>query len=128
MRRLLYVISFTSHLERTKLFYRDALGLTVQADTPFMVNFANDGNGLVLLAVQPSQTREVELCFESSDVPATVDRLAARGVEFLDELQKQSFGTVIHFRDHEGHLLSLLQPSDAAAEERPSARLAQHGE
>src|SRR5436309_2721405 len=113
MKRLLNVISFTGDLERSKAFYRDGLGLPVAADTPLMVSFAPDGVGLVLLAVNSDQKRGVELCFESDNVAEAVQRLGVRGVEFADELRQLSFGSVIHFRDPEDNLLSLLQPGTA---------------
>jgi catechol 2,3-dioxygenase-like lactoylglutathione lyase family enzyme len=111
MQRLLYVISFTSDLELSKKFYRDGLGLTVGTDTPFWVDFAGDGAGLALLAMSPGQKREVELCFEAENVAASVKALRGRGIVFLDEVRKLAFGSVIHFRDPEGNLFSLLQPS-----------------
>ena len=114
MKRLLHVVSFTSDLESSKRFYRESIGLVPGADTPFMVNFATDGVGLVLLAVQPAQRKEVELCFESENVAAAVENLQSRGVEFIDELRHLAFGSVIHFRDPEGNLLSLLQPGSGA--------------
>jgi len=75
-----------------------------------MADFSSNGTGLVLLAVHEQQKREVELCFESYDVHAAVERLRERGVRFIDELRTLAFGSVIHFRDPEGNLLSLLQP------------------
>jgi catechol 2,3-dioxygenase-like lactoylglutathione lyase family enzyme len=130
MRRLLHVISFTTDLEQSKRFYRDGIGLSVGADTPFMVNFSTDGTGLVLLAVSPTQRREVELCFESEQVAASVEALRSRGVEFIDELRALEFGSVIHFRDPEGNLLSLLQPGSGAkqtASEREALAAAKSG-
>src|SRR2546425_2429681 len=44
------------------------------------------------------------------------ESLRARGVEFIDELRHLEFGSVIHFRDPEGNLLSLLQPGSGAKE------------
>lgn len=128
MKRLLHVVSFTHDLETTKRFYRDTIGLSVGADTPFMVNFSTDGTGLVLLAMPPSQRREVELCFESDRVGAAVEKMRGRGVEFIDELRHLEFGSVIHFRDPEGNLLSLLQPGSGAKETRAEreARTAAH--
>jgi catechol 2,3-dioxygenase-like lactoylglutathione lyase family enzyme len=114
MRRLQHVISFTSDIAKSRDFYRDAIGLKVVADTPFMVNFANGGTGLMLLALSPGQKQEVELCFESDNVASAVDQLRARGVQFIDELRQLAFGSVIHFRDPEGNLLSILQPGGAA--------------
>ena len=115
MRRLQHVISFTSDIAKSRDFYRDAIGLTVVADTPFMVNFATDGTGLMLLAMSPGQQRqEVELCFESDNVAVAVQQLRDRGVQFIDELRQLAFGSVIHFRDPAGNLLSILQPGGAA--------------
>jgi predicted enzyme related to lactoylglutathione lyase len=116
MRRLLYVVSFTTDLDQTKRFYRDGIGLSIGADTPFMANFGSEGTGLVLLAVNASTKREVELCFEAPDAPRAVEDLRGRGVQFVDELRQLSFGSVIHFRDPEGNLLSLLQPGSAEQE------------
>jgi predicted enzyme related to lactoylglutathione lyase len=114
MRKLLHIVSLTSDIEQSKRFYRDGIGLTVAVDTPFMANFSTGGAGLVLVAVVPTQRREVELCFESENVTASVEALRGRGVEFIDELRHLAFGSVIHFRDPEGNLLSLLQPGSGA--------------
>lgn len=114
MKRLLHVVSFTTDIEASKRFYRDAMGLSLGADTPFMANFSTDGAGLMLLAVQPTRRHEVELCFESERVTTVVETLRSRGVEFIDELRHLAFGSVIHFRDPEGNLFSLLQPGSGA--------------
>src|SRR2546428_9663109 len=116
MRKLLHIVSLTTDIEQSKRFYRDGIGLTVAVDTPFMANFSTGGAGLVLVAVPPTQRREVELCFESERVTTAVEALRARGVEFIDELRHLEFGSVIHFRDPEGNLLSLLQPGSGAKE------------
>src|SRR2546428_12205812 len=118
MRKLLHIVSLTTDIEQSKRFYRDGIGLTVAVDTPFMANFSTGGAGLVLVAVPPTQRREVELCFESERVTTAVEALRARGVEFIDELRHLAFGSVIHFRDPEGNLLSLLQPGSGDRESR----------
>jgi predicted enzyme related to lactoylglutathione lyase len=115
MRRLLHLVNFTADLEQSKQFYRHGLGLEVAADTPFMVDFSSEGVGLILLALSPQQKREVELCFESPQIEETVQRLRSRGVQFVDELRHLSFGSVIHFRDPEGNLISLLRPAEDVA-------------
>lgn len=121
MRRLLYVISFTSQIEESKRFYRDILGLKVGTDSPYWVDFTTEGTGLALLAVNPGTVKGVELCFESEDVERSMDALIQRGVTFTDELRRLAFGSVIHFRDTENNLLSLLQPSPAAADPAPAS-------
>jgi len=77
MRRLLYVISFTSQIEASKRFYHDVLGLEVGTDSPYWVDFATDGAGLALLAVNPGTVKGVELCFESENVEQSMTSLTS---------------------------------------------------
>src|SRR5439155_1938489 len=114
MTRLRFVIAFTSDVEQMRHFYRDLVGLRIASESPFFVEFQSDGAALSLLAVRPAQRREIELCFETHDVELEASALRARGVDFLDEIRQQEFGKVIHFRDPEGSLLSLLEPSAAS--------------
>jgi predicted enzyme related to lactoylglutathione lyase len=113
MNRLLFVMPFTSDIEDMKKFYRDAVGLTVLNESPFFVQFESRGEGtsFALLAVRPQQEKETELCFESQDLEADIRKLRERGVEFTDEARTEAFGQVIHLRDPEGNLISLLEPS-----------------
>ena len=113
MRRLLYCIAFTSDIEPMKQFYRDGIGLRIASETPFFVQFENgaEGASMALVAVPRGQSHEVELCFETADIVSAVAALRLRGVEFDDEIRQETFGKVIHFRDSEGSLLSLLEPA-----------------
>jgi catechol 2,3-dioxygenase-like lactoylglutathione lyase family enzyme len=115
MDRLMYVIVFTPEIERMKAFYRDGMGLEVASETPYFVSFGTGGASLALMALSPNQKREFELCFQTADVDADVKRLRSRGVTFIDEVKWLPFGRVIHARDPESNLLSLLQPSAPAA-------------
>src|SRR5881628_1033720 len=115
MTRLRFVIAFTSDVEQMKRFYRDLVGLRIASESPFFVEFESDGAALSLLAVRPGQKREIELCFETPDVERDTAALRGRGVDFLDEIRQQEFGKVVHFRDPEGSLLSLLEPTAASA-------------
>jgi predicted enzyme related to lactoylglutathione lyase len=111
MNRLLYVIALTPDLERMKRFYQDAVGLDVVVDSPAFVSFNTGGASLALIAIPRAQKREIELCFDSDDVDADVQALAARGVKFVDEPKTVEFGRVAHARDPEGNVLSLLAPT-----------------
>jgi predicted enzyme related to lactoylglutathione lyase len=113
--RLRYVIALTPDMETMKSFYRDALGLPATSDSPGFVGFDSepDGPGLGLVAVGPDQPREVELCFQVRDIETTFGALRGRGVKFLDEIRDQAFGRIVHLRDPEGNLVSLLQPASA---------------
>ena len=111
MNRLMYVIVFTPDLEGMKSYYRDDMGFELTSDSQFFASFATGGASLALMAVHPQQKREFELCFNSADLDADVRVLKSRGVEFIDSPKWQPFGRVVHARDPEGNLLSLLQPS-----------------
>jgi len=111
MDRLQYVIALTHELEKMKQFYHDVMGFAVSAETPYFVSFATGGASLALLAIQPAQKREFELCFHSQDVDADAARFRLRGVQFVDEARTLDFGRVIHARDPEGNLISLLKPA-----------------
>jgi predicted enzyme related to lactoylglutathione lyase len=111
--RLLYVMPYTSDIEGMKRYYSEAVGLEIRNQSPAFVQFAggSDGASFALLAVRAGQPHETELCFEAPQVDESFRALQSRGVVFLDEPRTQSFGRVVHLRDPEGNLLSLLQPA-----------------
>ena len=111
MERLLYVIAFTHDIEPMKRFYRDTVGLEPAVDSPAFVSFDTGGASLALIAVPSQQKREFELSFRSRDVDADALALKRRGVKFIDEARTLDFGRVIHARDPEGNLFSLLDPA-----------------
>jgi predicted enzyme related to lactoylglutathione lyase len=112
MNRLMYVIVFTPDLESLKSFYRDDMGFDVTSQSQFFASFATGGASLALMAMSPGQQREFELCFNSADLDADVRALKSRGVTFIDSPKWLPFGRVVHARDPEGNLLSLLQPNE----------------
>src|SRR5437867_3739484 len=118
--RLLYCMAFTTDVEQMKVFYRDGIGLPIASESPFFVQFGTNGASLALLAIQPSQKREFELCFESSNIVSDVAELRGRGVEFIDDVRHQKFGKVIHARDPEGNLISLLETGDDGSRQSSS--------
>jgi lactoylglutathione lyase len=113
--RLKYVIAFTSDIEEMKTFYRDRVGLAVGSESAFWVDFeaGPEAPSLGLLAVAPQQKREIEMCFSAADLDSEVAALRGRGVEFLDEIRNEAFGRLIHLRDPEGNLVTLLESGDA---------------
>lgn len=118
MNRLMYVIVLTPDLESMKSFYRDDMGFDVMSQSQFFASFATGGASLALMAMDPQQPREIELCFHSPDLEKDVRSLKSRGVTFIDAPRWLPFGRVVHARDPEGNLLSLLQPNDPP---RPAA-------
>jgi catechol 2,3-dioxygenase-like lactoylglutathione lyase family enzyme len=128
--RLFLCIAFTSEMEGMRKFYRDTVGLGVVTDGPFFAQFEGEPEGAspAVLAVSPGQPREIELCFETPDLEADVAVLRGRGVRFVDEIRRQEFGKVIHFRDPEGNLFSMLEPSVSVAGSRAAGASAERGE
>jgi len=94
-----------------KEFYRDQVGLRVEYETPTWVEFdsAPGFARLGLLSVRSSAKKEIELCFETKDIAAAAESRNRRGVTFVDNVREQAFGKVIHSRDPEGNLLTMLQ-------------------
>jgi catechol 2,3-dioxygenase-like lactoylglutathione lyase family enzyme len=101
-------------------FYRDKLGLTFLRDDGFALVF--DMNGVMLrIGRVPEFTpaQNTVLGWESEDIAATVDELAAKGVAFSrypnmgqDERGIATFPTgdkVAWFQDPDGNVLSISQ-------------------
>jgi len=101
-------------------FYRDAIGLTLVADTPFSMVFRS-GDTTIRLHKVPGYTPYAftQLGWDVSDLDAEVDALAARGVAFerFDGMDQDARGIwsapdgarVAWFKDPDGNLLSLSQ-------------------
>jgi len=119
MNRLMYLIVFTHDIDAMKRFYRDDLGFETTSESPFFVSFNTGGASLALMAMHPQQKQEKELCFATHDIEADVDALRQRGVRFIDEIKNEAFGRVVHARDPEGNLLSLLQAPAPAGGDGP---------
>ena len=111
-------------------FYRDVLGYAIGpqhdvADQKVRVVFVSRGESRVELLEPTDQDSGVarflaergrdtlhHLCFEVDDLAATLDRLAARGVELVDRAPRRgALGLVafLHPRSANGVLIELLQ-------------------
>ena len=100
-------------------FYRDTLGLTLQAEHPGFAFFDAGGFTLALSEglARASTTRvgATELVFGEEDVRAAYDKLRARGVTFLGEPHAVA-GPIFaaNFTDPDGHRLSIFGPEHKA--------------
>jgi predicted enzyme related to lactoylglutathione lyase len=103
----------TRDQQRALKFYTESLGFEVATDQPF-----NEKQRWIELRIGHSQTRVVLFTPEGhedrigtffngsiacDDVEATYRQLRQRGVEFLEEPQKQPWGTFATFRDPDGN-------------------------
>ena len=103
----------TRDQERALKFYTESLGFEVATDQPF-----NEKQRWIELRIGHSQTRVVLFTPEGheerigtffngsiacDDVEATYRQLRQRGVEFIQEPQKQPWGTFAKFKDPDGN-------------------------
>lgn len=112
----------TVDLPRSQAFYVDMLGLPVVTTTPFATVLDANSCHLRLTPVQEvSPAASTLVGWVVPAIAATVTGLSARGVAFerfggLDQDELGIWGSpggdqVAWFRDPDGHLLSLTQPS-----------------
>jgi lactoylglutathione lyase len=113
--KITHVMLGVETTERALPFYRDVLGLTVQAEHP---GFAFLDAGLFTLALSEGLARAsavrvgaTELVFGVEDVTATYHELREKGVSFLNEPRAVA-GPMFaaNFTDPDGHRLSIFGP------------------
>lgn len=103
-----------SDLDRSRAFYRDRLGLSVEREIPGFVFLATGPVTLCLstahagLAEKPGPT---EVVLAVASVREAYAALKANGVEFLREPTNVTGDSwAANFRDPDGHLLSIFGP------------------
>lgn len=109
---------FVHDFERAVHFYANTLGMTVEtrADEFGWAQFATGPCSLAVERLETSDPeapklvgRYVGVSLRVPDVHAAYHALVARGVEFLAPPEKQAWGgTLAHFRDPDGNVLTLL--------------------
>jgi len=106
--------------DKTLAFFRDKLGLTFVHDDGFALVFDLDGVMLRIARVPEfTPAQHTVLGWESANIAATIDELAAKGVEFTiypnmgqDERGIATFPNgdkVAWFKDPSGNVLSISQ-------------------
>ena len=100
-------------------FYRDKLGLKVKMQEP---QLALLDAGPLTLGLSPGHVRlapqvngATEIVFQVNDVRSARQALIDRGIAFMNEpRQVTPTDWAAHFRDPDGHLLSIFGPAGAA--------------
>jgi catechol 2,3-dioxygenase-like lactoylglutathione lyase family enzyme len=114
----------TTNADGAISFYRDALGLKFHRDDGFALVFETDGVMLRIAKVPEfTPAKHTVLGWESENIAATVDELAAKGVAFTrypnmgqDERGICTFPNgdkVAWFTDPDGNVLSISQHAQA---------------
>jgi predicted enzyme related to lactoylglutathione lyase len=103
---------FVTDIERAKRFYRDDLGLTVTREGSFGAEFIE---GPTHLGVHPATHpdakamvgRHTGITFHIDGILPFCERLHERGVRFLAEPTRQSFGVMAMIADPDGNVFAL---------------------
>ena len=112
--KLSSVILRVSDIEKSKLFWSEAVGLDILVELPTFTFLDGGGTSLILSHIDADVTDEslTEVVFESDEVESEYGEMAERGVPFELKLrplttdgQRQLLGA--HFRDPDGHYGSL---------------------
>jgi len=115
-----FVTSFPPALR----FYRDVLGLPLarlHAELPEYAVFDTGETSLVVELVDGESDPELVgrftgVSFSTPDIVDAYEHLRAQGVVFLHPPERQTWGgTLAHFKDPSGNVLTMVQHEDAAA-------------
>ena len=119
--RLAAVRVFTADAERSIRFYEETVGLRLESGSA-EDQYALFDTGATKLIIEPVDSEDAEdldligrfvgVSFEVADVVEVHRQLEARGVRFAAPPEKQPWGgTLAHFRDPDGNILTLLGAS-----------------
>lgn len=114
-RKLVQVALTCRDLDRSRVFYRDTLGLSLMFEAGTMLFFDAGGQRLVVgLAEKPDQLiGGTYIYFDAPDLPALVPALKAKGVEMIGGIETLQ-RTDTHelklqfFRDPDGNQIGLM--------------------
>jgi catechol 2,3-dioxygenase-like lactoylglutathione lyase family enzyme len=109
---------FVTDWERSLAFHSETLGMPI-AYSGAEMGWAELDTGAAHLALERVDTdddesadlvgRFVAVSLQVDDVQATYDELRSRGVEFVSGPERQPWGgTLAHFRDLDGNVLTLV--------------------
>jgi predicted enzyme related to lactoylglutathione lyase len=128
-----YVILYVRDLDKAKVFYTEALGLTVleAASGPTFVTLRSAGGAMLglqdktasrLPPAREEQPGSAELSFEVDDVDGTWQRWKEKNVEIVTDPMDLPFGRYFLAKDPEGHYLSAYRFTPPAITPPESAR------
>jgi len=106
---------FVDDQDRAVAFYRDTLGLSLRFEAP---QFAIFNTGTASLMIEPVAGTDEDrslvgrftgVSLTAPDIAHSYAVLTARGVEFLHPPEPQPWGTMTHFRDPSGNVITLVE-------------------
>jgi catechol 2,3-dioxygenase-like lactoylglutathione lyase family enzyme len=114
------VILLVSNMDRSIKFYRDTLGIPVKTKSKDWTEFFNKDT---VLALHPAKKKSkmktgsgMLVGFEVSDLDSTVKILKEKKVKFFKKPKEEPFGKHAIIKDPDGHLVSIAEIKEKAAE------------
>ena len=114
------VILLVSNMDRSIKFYGDTLGIPIKTKSKDWTEFFNKDT---VLALHPAKKKSqmktgsgMLVGFEVSDLDSTVNTLKQKKVKFFKKPKDEPFGKHAIIRDPDGHLVSIAEIKEKAAE------------
>ena len=114
------VILLVSNMEKSIRFYKDTLGIPIKTKSKDWTEFFNRDT---VLALHPAKKKSkiktgsgMLVGFEVSDLESTVKKLKEKKVKFFKKLKEEPFGKHTIIQDPDGHLVSIAEIKEKAAE------------
>ena len=107
-------------MDKSIRFYRDILGIPVKTKSKDWTEFFNKDT---VLALHPAKKKSkiktgsgMLVGFEVSDLDSTVKKLKEKKVKFFKKPKEEPFGKHAIIQDPDGHLVSIAEIKEKAAE------------
>ena len=114
--RISYITLWVNEYDACLAFYRDVLGLPLEASDENFAQFATQGTKLYLHRLGDKsllRSRGLEIHFEVPDVDVAYSKLLDRGVQFEHQPANMPWGArMAAFRDPEGNAIEIVGPLD----------------
>lgn len=112
------VVFYVQHLARTRSFYEDVLGLTLQTQEghhgTFMTTQAGETTLIFIEQDEPAGRTPVIVFGLDGGIEEIVEGMVEQGVEIVAPVSEApDGGLTADFLDPDGHVLSFYQPAEA---------------
>ncbi len=107
------VVFMVGDLERTRRFYREALGIELEPQDGLLYALIGTVE-LIFFQGEASRGTSPQFVFglEEGGIDTLAERLASMGVEVVTPVSEAPGGWSVDFRDPDGHVLSLYQSGE----------------
>jgi glyoxylase I family protein len=105
------VVFMVQSLERTRLFYVDALGLELAEKEGYLLGTLPGGTELLFFEGEAVRGTSPQIVFglEEGGIDTAAEALVARGVPLLTPVTEAPGGWSVEFKDPDGHPLAFFQ-------------------